>query len=396
MNLKTNIDSHIIWIITRLQEAGYETYLVGGAVRDLMMGRVPKDYDLSTSASPEEIISVFGRRYARIIGRRFRLVHVYHGVEIIEVTTFRKAPKVDEEGTILPFDNEFGNAVEDAWRRDFTVNAIFYNPVQDTIIDYTEMGVKDLESKVVRIVGNPRERFEEDPVRILRALKLVGQYGFTLEEETKKALQSSLPFITHCSHSRLSLELEKIIRRPYSEGILHAFHDYGFLAYYLPFLNECWDGEECKYMLALLRERNNRLLDGKYRDSISLAIATAALPFVENSLDSSEEPDERVWTFYHGIDKAIKRIIRNLFSPYNFPKRIIASSVGMLLLQPSMLNKSRKNRALSNKRYRHARELMTLQNNTKWHDDSLNEFWPKHGKRGNKRSKNEYNNRKNK
>jgi poly(A) polymerase len=394
MNLKENIDSHVIWIIDRLQKAGYEAYLVGGAVRDLMLDRHPKDYDLSTSATPEQIRDLFGRRNARIIGKRFRLVHVYHGNEIIEVTTFRKAPKVDEEGTVLPFDNEFGNSMEDAWRRDFSVNAIFYDPLSDQVIDHTEMGVNDLENKIVRTLGSPSERFEEDPVRMLRALKLVGQYGFKLEPETQKALRSSLPYITHCSHSRLSLELEKIMRRPYSEEILKAFHEHGFLAYYLPYLNECWETEECSYMLELIHERNNRLMQGKYRDSISLAIATAALPFAEAHLEA--DPEGRGWIFYFGVEKDLKRIIRNVFSPYNFPKRIVASALGMLLLQPSMLNKRRQNRVLSNRRYRHARELMMLQNNTKWHDESLNEFWPKHGKRGGRRRKDGSKSKKNK
>jgi poly(A) polymerase len=387
MDLKNKIDSHILWIIKRLQKEGFETYLVGGAVRDLLLGRTPKDYDLSTSATPDEIVTVFGRRASRIIGKRFKIVHVYHGSEIIEVATFRKAPKVDKEGTILPDDNEFGTSLEDAWRRDFTVNAIFFDPLKEEIIDHTKMGVDDLKNGTVRTVGNPMERFEEDPVRILRALKLVGQYNFKIEEESKDALIKSLPLITHCSISRLTLELEKILKHYYSHSIFTAFHKYGFLAYYMPFLNESWESEECKYMLKLIEERNRRLLNGEYRDSISLAIATAALPFVENTLGGKLPPDERGWHFYYGVEKDIRRIILNLFAPYNFPKRIIASSVGMLILQPSMLNKTRMNRVLLNRRYKHAKELMTLQNNVKWHDDSLNEFWPIHGKRGGKKNK---------
>ena len=385
MDLKNKIDSHILRIIKRLQDKGYETYLVGGAVRDLILGRTPKDYDLSTSATPEEIVAVFGRRYARIIGKRFKIVHVYNGNEIIEVATFRRAPKVDKEGAMLPNDNEFGTSLEDAWRRDFTVNAIFYDPLREQIVDHTGMGVDDLKRGIARIVGNPLERFEEDPVRILRALKLVGQYGFKLEEETESALKESLPLITHCSNSRLTLELEKILKHYYSEEIFKAFYKYGFLAYYLPFLNEAWGSDECEYMLKLIGERNRRLKNGDYRDSISLAIATIALPFVEKTLGGGLPPDERGWHFYYGVEKDIRRIVLNLFAPYNFPKRIIASSVGMILLQPSMLNKQRMNRVLLNRRYKHAKELMTLQNNIKWKDDSLNEFWPAHGKRGGKR-----------
>ena len=381
---KNKIESHIIYIIRRLQKAGFETYLVGGAIRDIILQRAPKDYDISTAATPEEVRDVFGRRYARIIGKRFKLVHYYHGHDIIEISTFRQAPKPQPEDE-APRDNDYGTAEEDAWRRDFSVNAMFYDPARDIVIDFTNQGLKDIKTRTVRVVGKPMERFEEDPVRMLRALKLVGQYGFTLEKQTAKALQSSLPLITQCSHSRLSLELEKIIKRSYSEKIFTAFYEYGFLAYYLPFMNEKWKTPECKYMIELLGERNKRLLKGIYRDSVSLAIATAAFPFAEKDF-AIQDSDIRAWDYFHGIDKEIKSIIVKLFSPYHFPKRIVGSAVGILLLQPAMLNMTRMDRTLTHKRYLHARELMTLQNNLKWHDEKLEEFWPKQGKRGPRRN----------
>ena len=382
---KNKIEAHIIYIIRRLQDAGYETYLVGGAIRDLMMEREPKDYDISTAATPEEVREVFGRRSARIIGKRFRLIHYYHGHDIIEISTFRQAPKPQPEDE-APRDNDYGTAEEDAWRRDFSVNAMFYDPTSDTVLDFTKNGLKDIKTKTVRVVGNPIERFEEDPVRMLRALKLVGQYGFTLEKKTAKALQSSLPLITQCSHSRLSLELEKIIKRSYSEKIFTAFYQYGFLAYYLPFMSQKWETPECKYMIELLQERNKRLREGIYRDSVSLAIATAVFPFAEKEFAEKEEADLRGWYYFFGIDKEIRNIIVKLFSPYHFPKRIVGSAVGTLLLQPAMLNKDRMEPTITHKRYLHAREMMTLQNNLKWHDETLEEFWPKQGKRSPRRN----------
>ncbi|NOY75707.1 MAG: hypothetical protein GXP32_07930 [Kiritimatiellaeota bacterium] len=385
MSLKRNIKiaPHVADIVEQLRNAGFETLLVGGAVRDLLFGRVPKDYDLSTAATPERTRDVFGRRRARIIGKRFRLVHLYHGNEIIEISTFRKAPQKTRDGEMLPVDNDFGTSVEDAWRRDFTVNAIFYDPGTGEIIDHTGKGIEDLKAKKVRAVGNPLERFNEDPVRILRALKLVGQYGFSLEPETGSALSTSLPLITRCSHSRLALEFEKIIKSPYSDKILPAFRDYGFLAYYLPFMNERWAAPEREYMLELLAERNSRLLAGKYRDSISLAIATAALPFVAGRLSENIENIRlSMWNYRFGIEKEIRRVINEVLSPYSFPKRIIASSVGMLLMQPSMLAMKRREKILQSKRYRHARELMTLQNNVAPRNIELEEFWPQHGTRG--------------
>jgi len=380
---KNKIESHIIYIIDRLQQAGFETYLVGGAIRDLLLKRAPKDYDISTAATPEEVRDVFGRRHVRIIGKRFRLIHYYHGHEIIEISTFRQAPSPQAENE-PPRDNDYGTAEEDAWRRDFTVNSLFYDPIKDKIIDYTNNGINDVSNKIVRVVGTPCERFEEDPVRMLRALKLVGQYGFSMEQETAAALQKSLPLITQCSHSRLSLELEKIIKRSYSHQIFQAFHDFGFLAYYLPFMNAQWDTPEQQFMIDLLGERNERILNGAYRDSVSLAIATAAYPYIEKQLHDPDD-DVRGWNYYRGVESDIKKMIVNLFSPYHFPKRIVSSAIGILVVQPAMLNKTRVNPTLMNRRYLHARELMTLQNNLKWHDDELEEFWPKHGKRASRK-----------
>ena len=384
MAIKKNIETalYVVNILRRLQDAGFESYLVGGAVRDMLFGRAPKDYDLSTAATPEQIRDVFGKRRAKIIGKRFRLVHLYQGNEIIEISTFRKAPSKTKDGEMLPPDNDFGTAVEDAWRRDFTVNAIFYDPLTKKIIDHTGMGVDDLKSKTVRTVGAPLERFHEDPVRILRALKLVGQYEFSLEPNTGAALSASLPLIRECSNSRLSLEFEKIIKSPYSDKILPAFHKYGFLEHYLPFLDKRWHSPQSEYMLELLRERNKRLLSGDYRDSISLAIATAALPFVAERLcDNTDDIRRAMWEYSFGIEKKIRSLVRELTAPYGFPKRIISSTVGMLLLQPAMFAMRRKEKTLQNKRYLHARELMILQNNVAPRNDELEIFWPPHGTR---------------
>ncbi|MEG2075795.1 MAG: hypothetical protein RRY34_04755, partial [Victivallaceae bacterium] len=237
---KLQVEPHITEIIRKLQDAGYQAYVVGGAIRDLLLSRKPKDYDISTSATPEEVREVFGRKSARIIGKRFRLVHLRNGREIIEISTFRRKPSNNghhENSDTLPDlmlmdDNEFGNAEEDAMRRDFTVNAIFFDPVNLQVIDYTQQGVEDVQNGVIRAIGNPEIRFEEDPVRMLRALKLLGQFSFMFEEATEAALVKKMPLIEHTSNSRLSLELEKIMTSSYSGRILRAFYQYGFLRYY--------------------------------------------------------------------------------------------------------------------------------------------------------------------
>lgn len=386
MNIKDKIAPHIVETVDRLQSAGFETYIVGGAVRDSILNRTPKDYDISTAATPNQICKVFGHRDSMVVGKRFRLVHLRHGREIIEISTFRKEP--DAKGApaghrhapppenMIFRDNEFGSSEEDAWRRDFTVNALFYDPVADKILDYTGLGLDDINNKTVRAIGDPALRFEEDPVRILRALKLVGQYGFTLEEETSEAIRMNLSLITHASTSRLSLELEKILKNAYSDKILKAFREYGFLRYYLPYLDANWDSEACRYAMSLLAEKNDRLLAGFYRDSISLAVAAITLPFVEYELGGN--PPGGLWENVRGIGWELKNVISKVLSPRQIIKRISASAIKMLMMQPPFKEGRRLGSLFSNQSYPHGRELMAVQNAVNWHIPGIEDRWPEH------------------
>ncbi len=387
-HLSTSIAPHIIKTIAALRDHGYETYLVGGAVRDLLLGRPPKDYDVSTAATPEQVRAVFGRRLARIIGKRFRIVHLHHGREIIEISTFRRAPKPggdphehNEEdpahhhhgAEILRNDNVYGNAEEDAWRRDFTVNAIFYDPLEDRLIDHTG-GIADVENKIVRVIGEPRVRFTEDPVRILRALKLVGQYGFTLTPETTRALAETVPLISKCPHSRLLLEFEKIIKKPYSAKIFTAFHEHGFLGWFLPKLESEWNSDACARAMQLLQKQNEMTLHGGKPDSMPAAVAAIALPFASEFL--SDDPTS-LWDYYPEIERDVRKIIDNLFRPFNLPRFILYSAMGAILLQPRLKERYKPVRLSSHPNFRIGRELLLLQNALWWRDDSLDKFWSK-------------------
>lgn len=381
--LKSKIAPHIVEIVASLQDAGYETYIVGGAVRDFLIGRKPKDYDISTAAEPEQIQEIFGRRRALVIGRRFRLVQLRHGEELIEVSTFRQAPSKDNQtktikGKVLPenmifHDNEFGTSEEDAWRRDFTVNAIFYDPVKDKIVDYTGKGVDDLKAGLVRAIGDAKLRFEEDPVRILRALKLVGQYGFSLEEGTSHALSETINLIEHSSPSRLSLELEKILKNPYSEKIFEAFYKYGFLRYFLPFLHKEWNTHAGHYVQQILAEKNRRVIEGHYRVSVSLTIAAIALPFIEEAIGTGHG---ELWQNFMGIEESLKKYISRIFNPRIFTKRLLASSLKTLTLQPKLFHCIAPQKLIHSYGYSHARELLIVQNNLIWNDPKFPEIWP--------------------
>ena len=374
---------HIVQIIEQLKSAGFVTYLVGGAVRDIMLGRTPKDYDLSGSATPEEVKALFGRRKSRIIGKRFKIAHLYHGREIIEISTFRKTPAArspDERDDVPPdeliirHDNEYGTAEEDAWRRDFTVNAIFFDPLSNKVIDFTGMGKRDLEDGLVRAIGDPKVRFSEDPVRILRALKLVGQYGFRLEENTAKALRDALPLIDLASKSRLVLELEKIMRNPYSTNIFRAFHAHGFLERFLPNLASRWDTTSCQRAMELLHEHNLRTLTGDSPDFLSDGVAALSLPFFD-AATSGGRLSGCEWEYYSGIENDIRDLIYSLLYPHNLPKFLIAASVGAILLQPRLKSKARPQKTRNHPNFRAARELMVTQNNIWWKDPTLEDHW---------------------
>jgi poly(A) polymerase len=208
---------HAVGIVERLQTAGYQAYLVGGCVRDLLLGITPKDFDVATSATPEQIRAEF--RNARVIGRRFKLVHVHFGREIIEVATFRANHPVDEEedshqssrnesGRILR-DNVYGTLEEDAQRRDFTINALYYDPVSERILDYAN-GVHDIRNRLIRLIGDPQQRYQEDPVRMLRAVRFTAKLDFGIEKHSAAPIRELAPMLREIPSARLFEEVLKL------------------------------------------------------------------------------------------------------------------------------------------------------------------------------------------
>ena len=368
MKKKLEISHAARHVVTELQAAGYEAYIVGGAIRDLLLDRTPKDFDIGCSATPEEVRQVFGRRNARIIGKRFRLTHVTCKGELFEVSTFRKAPveagrnerEIPNEEqlpeNLIVSDNSWGTAVEDAWRRDFTVNALFYDPVSGELFDHTGMGLEDIKNQTVRAIGDPALRFEEDPVRMLRALKLVGQFGFNLECATENALFSHLDLLKLASPSRLALELEKIFGSCCGDRHLRAFHDYGLLEYFLPELNHAWDTPPMERALALLYERNCRLDEGRYRNSVSLAMACVALPFVEEKLGIA--PGEPLPA--KKCARAITQVLENIFLPLHMMIRLNLSAEKVLSLQTIFDQNKCPQELFTSRSYPNARELKII------------------------------------
>jgi poly(A) polymerase len=214
---RNGISDGAMRVCENLQREGYAAFVVGGAVRDLMLGRHPKDFDVATDATPEQVRGVFRR--ARIIGRRFRLVHVMFGSETVEVSTFRAhheraegdedTAASDEHGRLLR-DNVFGSQEEDAIRRDFTVNALFYDPERDEVWDY-QHGVPDLKAKRLVMIGEPEARYREDPVRMLRASRLAAKLGFTIDKKTEAPIAKLSHLLDNVPAARLFDEMVKLL-----------------------------------------------------------------------------------------------------------------------------------------------------------------------------------------
>ncbi len=215
------LSANAVTVVEALREAGFDAYLVGGCVRDLLLGETPKDFDVATDATPEEVKAVFPR--ARLVGRRFRIVHVQFRGEFIDVSTFRR-DNLDEDdltdfdanqrsvdGVILR-DNVYGTRDEDALRRDFTVNALYYDPINDVLLDFSD-GLRDIADRTLRTIGDPKTRFREDPVRILRAIRFAAKLDFRLHADTERAIEPLGELLTAISPSRLFDEFNKLFMR---------------------------------------------------------------------------------------------------------------------------------------------------------------------------------------
>ena len=230
------LDRDALRVVTRLQRGGHEAYFVGGCVRDLLIGRRPKDFDVATDATPQEIKRLF--RNGRIIGRRFRLVHVYYGDHIVETSTFRREPEnqtegVEDDDLLIVEDNEYGTAAEDARRRDFTVNGLFFDPRRGEIIDYVD-GLADLDERVLRTIGDPRVRMAEDPVRILRAVKFATRLDFEIDEATWRAMREHAAQLSRSAVPRVLEEILRLMRSGASLGAFKMLRACGALAVILP------------------------------------------------------------------------------------------------------------------------------------------------------------------
>lgn len=311
------LDIDALKVIRRLRSFGYEAYLVGGSVRDLWLGRTPKDFDVATDASPRQVKRVFSN--CRIIGRRFRLAHVFFGPKIIEVSTFRTnvvssdedGAAIEEKDLLVLDDNVFGTAEEDARRRDFTINGLFYDPERHEVIDYVS-GIADLERKIIRTIGDPDIRFREDPVRILRAVKFASRLGFEIDSATYEAALRHRAEILRCSPARVNEEIMRLFGGGAARSAVRLMWEMGLLDLLLPMLAEylanskAGDDDPLWRWLAALDAIDRTM----YPIGPGLVVGAAFWPIIERNLAAGETLD-----YGHQVELAVDGVARAVRLP---------------------------------------------------------------------------------
>jgi poly(A) polymerase len=345
-----------------LQRAGYLAFVVGGAVRDLLAGMRPKDFDIATNATPVEVRSVFRR--SRIIGRRFQIVHVLCGAETVEVSTFRAhfarepdAGNTDEHGRMLS-DNVFGTQAEDALRRDFTVNALFYDPVKEEVWDYVH-GLKDLLAKKMVMIGDAATRYREDPVRMLRVARLAAKLGFEIEEKTRAPIHAMRHLLENVPQARLFEEILKLLLSGRAVECVRVLRELELHHGLLPLLDTALeDPESGPFAMAALRATDERLAAGK---PVSPAFLLAALLWgqVEKNLKRFEEQGQPTIAALHS---AMHEALDEQRESLAIPRRFDATMKELWLLQPRFLQRGgqRPYRLLEHPRFRAAYDFFAL------------------------------------
>jgi poly(A) polymerase len=347
-----------------LNKAGYQAFLVGGCVRDAMLELHPKDFDVATNATPEEVKALFGN--CRLIGRRFRLAHVRFGREIIEVATFRAAAisehddhHSDDEGRILR-DNVYGSIDEDVWRRDFTCNALYYNIADFSIWDYTG-GFEDVKRKRIVLIGDPEKRMREDPVRMLRAIRFAAKLDFEIDEPVIKAIDHHSHLLTNVPAARLFDEFLKLFQAGNAERTFDLLHDHGLFREIFPATDEelAKDAGFMRFTRAALQNTDRRVQDGKsvtpmFLLGVFLWLPVKKLAEIRRSEEKMSESQSLSLASYEIVAQQQRRI--------SIPKRFTVPMREMLSLQPRFEFKRGKRamKLLDHRRFRAAYDFMLL------------------------------------
>ncbi len=329
---RQDISENALKVLYRLQSAGFDAFLVGGGVRDLLLGRQPKDFDVATNATPEEVYATF--RNSRMIGRRFRLVHVFFKGETIEVSTFRAGPTAEKDQPIdlTVSDNTYGTIEQDAWRRDFTVNALYYNIKDFSVIDYTG-GMLDLERNVIRMIGDPAKRFHEDPVRLLRAIRLGAKLGFEIYTDTHAHLNELAELLKKVPQSRLFDEVLKLFFEGNAFVTYQKLLETNYLSALFPETAEILSqpgSEQYATLIELAMKATDRRFKNKQPLNPGFLLAILMWPVVQKRLHEHQAKHGKLFPALHS---AIQETLSCQLQTLSIPRRMTAMVRSVWVLQ---------------------------------------------------------------
>ncbi len=388
---RKNISPNALKVLYRLSEHGYAAFIVGGGVRDILLGNHPKDFDVATNATPEQIRDLF--RNARIIGRRFKIVHIRYGREIIETTTFRahheQVNEIEDhvsrrqiktldsahstDGMILR-DNVYGNIDEDAMRRDFTVNALYYTTDGFRIFDFCD-GLADLEARRLRIIGDPEARYREDPVRMLRAIRFAAKLNFTLEAGTEAPIDNLAPLLGSISPARLFDETLKLFCNGYARRTYELLCQYRVGHFLLTPTIECLpqaDASSIRLLELALDNTDQRLAEGK---SVTPAFLFAALlwPVLQLKLGKADSEEVSPQQYHQAANDSIMEQLQCTA----IPKRFTIASREIWDLQRRFTRRNKRNvfSLLNHPRFRAAYDFLLLREESGEDLQELGRWW---------------------
>lgn len=322
---RQHISDAALKVLYRLSGAGFDAYLVGGCIRDALLGKMPKDFDVATNATPEQVRDLF--RNSRLIGRRFRIVHVRFGREVIEVTTFRGKPQ-DEHGEniahqsdagLLLRDNVWGSIEEDALRRDFTVNALYYNIADFSLHDFAN-GARDIESRTLRLIGDPATRYREDPVRMLRAVRFAAKLDFTIEPATEAPMYDLAPLLLQIPPARLFDEVLKMFMSGYGLATFRLLSHYGLFGMLFPESEEAmadaaWAEKLIEFALA---NTDKRIAEGRPVTPAFLLAAFLWAPVANRQAELESEGMPAIPALQTASQEVVSRQLEHTSIPKRF------------------------------------------------------------------------------
>jgi poly(A) polymerase len=380
---RSQISENTLKVLYRLQKEGFEAYLVGGCVRDLLLGQEPKDFDVVTNADPEQIRKVF--RNCRLIGRRFRLAHVYFGNEVIEVATFRgpgdaqdDKQVLNKEGRLLR-DNVYGTIEEDVWRRDFTVNALYYNIKDFSVVDYVN-GMHDHQAGILRLIGDPEVRFREDPVRMLRAVRFAVKLGFKLHPDCKQAIHKVAELLSSIPSARLYDEVLKLFLYGHALQTFEMLRHYGLFQVLFPATEKSLSVEENGFprllLIKALENSDNRIAEGK---TVTAYFLFAAFLWEPVQILAKEKIAQGVVEFM-AYQEAASEIISRQVKSTALPRHISMAMREVWNLQPKFNTRfgSKPSRLLNHPRFRAGYDFLLLRAETGGADTEVANWWSKY------------------